>query len=311
MVLIFTANFGFSQNMYNTTRTSYLTIQGGPSKYLGDVGGHPSSFANKIAIDKNTYFFGASFYRLYYRKFAFELGFASGKLTASDNDIEFISKEDPEYQRYRRNLDFRTNITEGHLHLHFFPLQYNQNVALKKFPLQPFFYGGVGYYSFNPEGTYFDPLDNKTVWTALQPLHTEGQGYAEYPDRKPYNLTQVNIPYGFGATYFMAENLFISVSMNNRKLFTDYLDDVSTNYIDTRLHSKYLTYQDEIDNAVYMSDKTGLVDPFYKVTVGEKRGNTPKMDSFFNYNIKIGMRIAKKRSKKPTYYKYDDTEICD
>jgi hypothetical protein len=302
----------YSQNMHQTGRSTFINIQGGPSKFLGDIGGVPNSFLNKLSLEKNTYFYGASLQRYYDRKFSWELGLNTGTLSASDADVKYTSFSDPEYFRYRRNLDFKTNILEASLHLHFYPLQFlNNRWKLKKIAIQPFFYGGFGYYSFNPQGSIYDATYKTTLWVDLKPLRTEGQGYEEYKDRKEYNLQQVNIPYGFGFTYFAGENLFISISANGRKLFTDYIDDVSTTYIDTRYHSRYFTVEEDLSNAILFSDKSPLVSSFYTSNPGDIRGNNKKVDSFFNYNIKIGFRIAKKKSKKHTYYKFDETEICD
>ena len=46
----------------------------------------------------------------------------------------------------------------------------------------PYFLGGIGYYSFNPQAL----VGNKLI--DLQPLSTEGQGLKEYPDKKVYKL---------------------------------------------------------------------------------------------------------------------------
>ena len=305
-------HYASAQNMFGVGRSTFICFQGGPSKYLGDIGGHPNKWGDKLSLDKNTFFMGASLQRFYKRTFSFELGINTGYLAASDADIKYTSTADPEYLRYRRNLDFKTKIVEGSVLFNVYPLQFfGKNTRIHKFPIQPFIFGGAGYFSFNPQGSYYDASYKTTLWLDLQPLHTEGQGYAEYPDRKPYKLQQGNLPYGWGLTYFVADNLFVSISMNGRKLFTDYLDDVSTTYIDTKLHEKYLESEDVIESAIIMSDKSPLVDPFFKNIVGDIRGNTMKKDAFFNYNIKVGMRIARKKSKKPNFYKFDDTEVCN
>jgi hypothetical protein len=124
-------------------------------------------------------------------------------------------------------------------------------------------------------------------------------------------LQQINIPYGYGITYFVADNFFVSLSMNNRKLFTDYLDDVSGTYINTNIHQNYFTDQETIDIATLMSDKSSLINPFRTNTEGDIRGNTVKADSFYTYNLKIGLRLGRKLSKKADFYKYDATEICN
>jgi Domain of unknown function (DUF6089) len=300
------------QNMHDETRGTFLSINGGPSKYLGDIGGHSNTFAQQFALNQNTFFFGAGLQRYYQQKFSWEIGFTSGTLAASDADVKYTSKADPAYLRYRRNLDFKTNINEFNILFHVYPFKFlAKKYKLHQFALQPFVFVGAGYYSFNPQGSYYDAIFKSTIWVDLQPLHTEGQGYAEYPNRKEYNLQQVNIPYGGGLTYFVAENFLVSMAINNRKLFTDYLDDVSTNYIDANVHKNYLTNESDQEQAILMSDKSSLIDPFFSNAAGDIRGNEKKNDAFFSYSLKFSFRIAVKKSKKAKYYKYDDTEKCE
>ena len=37
---------------------------------------------------------------------------------------------------------------------------------------------------------------------------------------------------GFGFKYYLKENMYVGIEVLHRKLFTDYIDDVSTGYID-------------------------------------------------------------------------------
>ncbi len=48
--------------------------------------------------------------------------------------------------------------------------------------LRPYGLIGIGAYKYNPKAK----LDGQ--WVELQPLHLEGQGMAEYPERKNINL---------------------------------------------------------------------------------------------------------------------------
>jgi hypothetical protein len=297
--------------MFPVFRNTYITANFGPSKYLGDLGGDLNSIQQKMKLDQNTFFFGGSLQRMYKKSFALELGFSTGKLAASDQDIKYKSISDSEYFRFRRNLDFRTTITDFFLQFHGYPFQWTRkNNFLKKMKLQPFGYCGVGIFSFNPQGSYYDPVYKSTFWVDLKPLRTEGQGFAEYPERKEYNLTQFHIPYGYGLSYIVADNLMISLSINNRKLFTDYLDDVSKTYIPDSLFSNYLFTEELIEQSKSLQDKSSLVDPFYKAQPGDIRGNQKKYDAYYNYNLKIALRIAKKSSKKANFIKYDDSELC-
>jgi hypothetical protein len=93
----------------------------------------------------------------------------------------------------------------------------------------PFIYGGVAGFYFNPQGDY------QGAWRNLQPIGTEGQGMAAYPDKKPYSLFQVSIPFGIDLRYNFGRKFFTGIEFGMRKTFTDYLDDVSGTYIDNEL----------------------------------------------------------------------------
>ena len=104
--------------------------------------------------------------------------------------------------------------------------------------LRPYALIGVGIFHFNPKGSITDAAGNKT-WHELRPLRLEGQGMTEYPESKPYKLTQMNIPIGAGIKYFASERINLSTELLYRKTFTDYIDDVSKNYIDPNNFNKY------------------------------------------------------------------------
>jgi hypothetical protein len=128
-------------------------------------------------------------------------------------------------------------------------------------------------------------------WVDLRPLHTEGEGFPEYPDRKMYALTQPNIPMGFGAKYFLGNAVNISAEVLHRKTFTYYLDDVSTRYIDPSLFFKYLPYsQAVIAEAVSNKSAEGYNTPGYEP--GDKRGDHTQYNAYFSFNIKVSIRLG-------------------
>lgn len=120
----------------------------------------------------------------------------------------------------RRNLSFRTAIAEGHL-----GVEVNL-IDPADSKVYPYVFAGVGVYHFNPYA--MDDGDEKVF---LKPLSTEGQGLPEYPDRKEYNLTQLSLPFGGGLKMKVNERFSVGFEIGIRKTFTDYLDDVSTRYI--------------------------------------------------------------------------------
>lgn len=120
-----------------------------------------------------------------------------------------------------RNLNFKTSIREATL-----LLEYNLFDLYEK-KITPYFFTGVGLFNFNSYTT--DSLNRKVF---LKGLSTEGQGFPEYPDRKVYKNTQLNIPIGGGLKYAISEDVQFGFEYGLRVLFTDYIDDVSKSFID-------------------------------------------------------------------------------
>lgn len=120
-----------------------------------------------------------------------------------------------------RNLGFHTKITEANLLLDysFLNLDYHS--------FTPYVFAGVAVFHYNPYA--FDSSGNKIF---LQPLSTEGEGLAAYPNRKAYHLTQFAIPFGGGIRWRFTDNITLSYEIGLRKTSTDYLDDVSSTYVD-------------------------------------------------------------------------------
>jgi hypothetical protein len=128
-------------------------------------------------------------------------------------------------------------------------------------------------------------------------LRTEGEGFTEYPERKEYSLTQINIPLGVGVKYYLSENVNLSFELIHRKTFTDYIDDVSTTYVDPTLFSKYLSAsQAQIAASLY--NKSPLRDdsrPGYSYGPGGQRGDSKQNDGYFTAAFKIGFRLGTNR----------------
>lgn len=118
-----------------------------------------------------------------------------------------------------RNLNFQTRLFEWEL-----GAQYNI-LSLNNSWWTPYVFAGVGLYHFNPFTKTADGAK-----THLKPLSTEGQGVIA--GKNEYKLTQFNIPLGIGAIYAISEDVRVGVELGYRKCFTDYIDDVSTQYAD-------------------------------------------------------------------------------
>ena len=145
------------------------------------------------------------------------IGVRSGIIFAK---IEGDDKKNIESLRYR-NLNFQSNILEWNVMLEY------SFFSLDAKHFSPYIFAGVGIFHFDPY-TY-DTLGKKYY---LQPLCSEGDLLSQYPHLKMYNLTQANIPFGGGIRFLVANNLEMGFEFGFRKLFTDYVDDVSLTYAD-------------------------------------------------------------------------------
>jgi hypothetical protein len=148
---------------------------------------------------------------------------------------------------------------------------------------------------------------------ALHPLRLEGQGMKEYAKRKEYKLTSMEIPMGFGAKYYIKENMYVGMEVLHRKTFTDYIDDVSTTYIDPSLFAKYLTAeQAAMANQLHFRENYVPGGPQSRLpTLGEQRGDPTENDSFFSTIIRFGWRLndsnspsgrASRQMRCPSFY---------
>ncbi len=212
-----------------------------------------------------------------------------GSVQAYDSILKSVASS--AFGRYERNLSFKSRITDIQLGIEVHPLFiFSDYDAGDKEPPQwsPYFVAGIGYFSFDPQAK----LNGR--WYRLQPLHLEGQGFAEYPGHKNYSLNQVNIPVGIGMRYEMNYLFNARLELVHRILFTDYLDDASTTYINPDLFPNYLPASlAAIARQLY--DRQGELNPNHVTTIGDQRGNPKNRDAFFSVQLKIGILLGRQK----------------
>lgn len=266
----------------------------GPNFFLGDLGGNRGE-GTRFIKDVNlglTKISKGAFLTVYPKEWlGLRVAAQFGKLEAKDKIID--TKGRPELFRKQRNLDFRTNLFEAYFAFEVFPLELFLNSFDDYNPrLMPYGVIGVGMYHYNPQGSLTDANGVKR-WYYLKPLRIEGQGMEEYPDRKEYALTQVNIPIGVGAKYWLSEKASLSFEILLRKSFNDYVDDVSTTYIDPDLYDKYLIPENAAIARAISDKAISIVTPnLTRFVPNEQRGNPNQNDSWFTTFIKFGWRLT-------------------
>lgn len=150
-----------------------------------------------------------------------------------------------------RGLSFRNNIVELSAGARIYLYADGNGGTLQRRVLNPYIFVGGGGFYHNPQGRVpeFDyhsgwngsthvgiPITPETHgaspgdWVNLRPLATEGQGIVD--GRNTYSPIQGMVMGGLGVRYRLADYLDLSFDLNIRYLFFDYIDDVSTTYVD-------------------------------------------------------------------------------
>lgn len=276
----------FSQLSAGTYWEGGVTIA--PSNFLGDLGGNAgkgTTFLKDNNFSQTRFFIGgfAAVYpsELFGARFSLNYGRLSG------DDAVIKGKGGMEEARRLRNLNFKTSILEATIVGEIYPTVLIESDPTDVFhKIRPYGIAGIGAFRFNPKGQ--DPGTGQ--WVDLAPLHTEGQGFSEYPDRKPYKLTQINIPLGVGIKYYVTENFSLSFEIVHRKTMTDYMDDVSTEYIDPNLFYNYLpASQAAVADRIY--NKSPLRTMNSGFSVGDKRGTKENNDAYYSAGFKLSWRL--------------------
>lgn len=181
--------------------------------------------------------------------------------------------DDPEL--IGRNLSFETSVNEFSLLGEYYLLNLYDN------RISPYGFAGLAVYHFDPYA--YNGGSNKIY---LKELSTEGQGLPGYAS-KPYALTQLAIPFGAGVKFAVTDNLHLGLEIGYRKLFTDYLDDVSTTYADP---ADLLAGKGQLSvDMSYRGDDVGL--PNYPAK-GVQRGSAAKKDAYYFTGLHLTYRLG-------------------
>lgn len=294
LFLCLSYNHSFSQHLIfgDTKQSLEVGVTFGPSFFLGDLGGNKgigTRFIKDLNLELTKLMKGG--FVTYNPTEWLGIRFAAGYTYLEGKDNIIQNNGGQELWRKQRNLDFKSDVWEANVAVEFCPTAYLYRNSDNETRLRPYFFAGIGVFHFNPKGSLTDD-EGVTRWYALQPLRTEGQGMAEYPNKKEYKLTQINTPVGAGLKYFLSPKLSVGLELSYRKTYTDYIDDVSTTYIDPNYFFKYLSREDAyIAKQIYA--KVG--DTYFRGTVdnpGDKRGTAKNMDTYFSVGLKIGVRIG-------------------
>ncbi len=258
-----------------------LGFSAGVSSFLGDLGGSKNigrGFIHDLNIQVTRPAVGV-FYKYNINYFlALKAELAYTQITGNDKFSKAEWFVDRGYPRRYRNLNFTSPIISfgGMLELNLYKHEPGNN---ENFRVAPFVGIGGGAFWFDPRTT--DPLTGEKV--RLQPLGTEGQGLPGFPDK--YKLIQPQLLGSAGLKFNAGPALSMTFEVVYHQTFTDYLDDVSTDFIDQMLLYNY--YSPETAAQIYRlhnrSLELNMNDPRLNVITrpGEIRGDKDDNDQFF------------------------------
>lgn len=223
------------ENRYNAVSLTLNALN-----YYGDLSPKPGRMSTDLSLTKPAV--GVSFSHRFGPRYTLTGSFTYGSIHGKDSESASQNDTNNGLFRYQRNLSFRNRIKELSV-VATFDLMENQSTYISRANWTPFAYVGVAVFQNNPQaqvpetGLNGAPFENAGEWVDLAELGTEGQHAALLPTDvnygiEPYSDIQFAVPFGVGARFRLNEIMDFSLEFGFRYLFTDYLDDVSQNYVD-------------------------------------------------------------------------------
>lgn len=268
-------------------RTRYEAVGGiGLSTFVGELGGKDGGNGHFMSdydfMSQRFVIQGGMRYKIL-NPLAVKGTLSYAMLAGNDNKTDEVFRRD-------RNLSFRTNLWELGVQLEYSiipePINYRSS-RRRKFTwrsllnINTYVFAGVSAFYYNPKAKDDGP-DGTGKWVALQPLGTEGQGLIE--GRKKYKRIAVAIPFGVGFKYAISRTMSVGLEFGPRYTTTDYIDDVSTTYVDNAwLASKDPQAARLADRSIKTNDGK---DPLPNVIYGpgDQRGES-KYNDFYMFTV--------------------------
>lgn len=205
--------------------------------YFGDLSPTPKKFSTDLSFTRAG--FGITGSRMVYPGIFLRVGYNLGSIRGDDFSAADKTGDESSRGRYARNLHFKNTIHELSVGFEA-DLIPNNGGARGRLPINPYMFVGVAVYSHSPKAIAPDTdqagnaLEQAGQWVNLRDLGTEGQ-HLDTLGLKPYSKFGLAIPVGVGVKVRLPANFDLNFEVGLRKLFTDYLDDVSGNYVDLAL----------------------------------------------------------------------------
>jgi hypothetical protein len=181
---------------------------------------------------------------------------------------------------FSRNLSFNTKVWELTLQgdFNFFRFMPGE----PQYSFTPYITFGAGVFNYDP----YAYLRGEKIF--LRPLNTEGQGSTLYPDRNPYKSMAICFPIGGGIKYALNDRINIGFEVLHRITNTDYIDDVSTTYVESSLFPA--NPDGSTSNGLLLSDRSYELGTPIGIP-GRQRGNSKQKDQYVTAMIHLTFNL--------------------
>lgn len=240
----------------------------GAANYLGELGGDEKTrrdFVMDMKLGQTRWATG-SFVRYKFNNLInLKASLTYGRIQGSD-------KLSSNRGRRGRNLSFRNDLVElsNTMEVNFYQVNDVGRTGRYRVDFRTYAFTGLGCLYQSPKAEY------QGKWHALKPLQTEGVKYSNF---------NLSIPSGAGFYYTFKRKYRIGWEIGYRVTFTDYLDDISTNYASKEqlgndpLRIALANRRNELGNSTDVPAKEHYGPPS-NVTNG-KRGDPTHNDGYF------------------------------
>lgn len=206
----------------------YAAVGGyiGMANYFGDLAPRGSRASTSLKLTRTH--FGGFYMKRLNPNISWRASLSWSRLRGDDFNANTSNAEGR--GRYQRNLSFRNNIFEGNF-VGIVDILPTDRGYLRRNFLNGYALFGVAVMTNSPKGRVPEGFgfSNENKWIKLRPLGTEGQGLDGGP--KKYSWIQPAVVVGGGVRYRVMDKLDLGLEIAWRFTFTDYLDDVSTQYV--------------------------------------------------------------------------------
>ncbi|TAE12938.1 MAG: hypothetical protein EAZ95_11840 [Bacteroidetes bacterium] len=310
LFLLIASQHLFAQRVYSS-RYNYHTVgvHLGSFNYFGDLNPMPNTFSMNLGMSSIVVGgMGADITFKVAQNIRFRTMLSWGRIKGDDASSADPNNPDALY-RYARNLHFRNDIVEIAEHI-IYDLVPGKGRFYRRKSTVPYIFTGAAITLSNPKARTPEDIGDK--WVSLRSLQTEG---------KKYSSAVIAIPVGAGVRFKIGDRLDIATEFCLRFTFTDYLDDVSGNYLGVADYSDDLAkrmYNRTAEPTSRFNDKPRDMEKVTAVLggvfndggynrlqgmgmAGDTRG-LPEKDAYISFNVQanyvIGIKNYRPHPKK-------------